>query len=125
MQYEPSAAELLAAIAELLEDEVLPAVPASLTHKARVAANLARILEREETLGPAAAARERERLAALVGDDDAQGGDDVVALAARLAERVRTDDDPDFSLRAWEALVAICRDDLAIAKPGHDAWEGP
>lgn len=122
MQYEPSAAELLAAIAELLEDEVQGAVPAMLTHKTRVAANLARILERQEALGPAAAARERERLAALAGGD---GGEDTVELARQVARRIRTDDDPAFERRAWEALVAICRDDLAIAKPGHDAWEGP
>lgn len=122
MQYQPSAAELLAAIAELLEDEVQGVVPATLTHKTRVAANLARILERQEALGPAAAGRERERLASLAGD----GADgDTVELARQVAQRIRTDDDPAFERRAWDALVAICRDDLAIAKPGHDAWEGP
>jgi Domain of unknown function (DUF6285) len=125
MQYEPSAAQLLAAIAELLDDELLAAVPDALKHKTRVAGNLARIVERQEALGPAAAARERERLVALVGEGD--GGDtaDAVELARRLAQRVRTDDDPAFERRAWDALVAICRDDLAIAKPGHDSWEGP
>jgi Domain of unknown function (DUF6285) len=123
MQYQPSAAELLAAVAELLEDDLLPAVPDALKHRTRVAANLARILEREEALGPDAAGRERERLAALVGGDD-DAGADVVGLARELARRVRADDDPGFQRDAWEALVAICRDDLAIAKPGHDAWEG-
>src|SRR5262245_38266396 len=104
MQYQPSAAELLAAIAELLEDDLLPAVPDALKHRTRVAANLARILEREEALGPAAAQRERERLAALVGGDT----DDAVGLARELARRVRADDDPEFQRDAWEALVAIC-----------------
>lgn len=122
MQYQPSAAELLAAIAELLEDDLLPAVPDALKHRTRVAANLARILERQQALGPDAALRERERLAALVGGDDA--GADTVDLAGALARRVRDDDDPAFQSDAWEALVAICRDDLAIAKPGHEAWEG-
>jgi Domain of unknown function (DUF6285) len=126
MQYEPSAEELLTAIAELLEDEVLAALPEALRHKSRVAGNLARILERQEALGPAAAARERERLAALVGGvGGSEGGDDTVALSRQLAQRIRTDDDPDFQRRTWDALVAICREDLAIAKPGHDAWEGP
>ncbi|HKE76571.1 MAG TPA: DUF6285 domain-containing protein [Acidimicrobiales bacterium] len=124
MQYQPSAAELLAAIAELLEDDLLPAVPDALKHRTRVAANLARILEREEALGPDAARRERERLAALVGGGGGADGDDAVRLALELARRVRADDDPGFQADAWEALVAICRDDLAIAKPGHDAWEG-
>jgi hypothetical protein len=122
MQYQPTAEELLAAIAELLEDEVLAAVPDALKHKTRVAANLARILERQEALGPGAAGRERERLAALVGPGD---GEDTAELSRRLAHRIRTDDDPAFQRNAWDALVAICREDLAIAKPGHDAWEGP
>jgi Domain of unknown function (DUF6285) len=122
MQYEPSAEQLLEAIAELLEDEALPALPDALKHKCRVAGNLARILERQEALGPASAARERERLAALVG---AAGSTDPVELSRQLAQRIKTDDDPDFQRSAWDALVAICREDLAIAKPGHDAWEGP
>ena len=42
----------------------------------------------------------------------------------KLAERLRTDDDPVFQAQAWESLVAVARDDLAIAKPGHDSWEG-
>jgi hypothetical protein len=126
MQYQPSAEQLLAAIAELLEDDVLAAVPDALKHRCRVAANLARILERQEALGPAAAARERERLVALVGPDGGDdAGHDTVELARRLAHRLRTGDDPEVERRAWDALVAICRDDLAIAKPGHDAWEGP
>ena len=122
MQYEPSAEQLLAAVAELLEDEVLAAVPDALKHKCRVAGNLARILERQEALGPAGAARERERLAALAG---MAGSADTVELSRQLAQRIKTDDDPDFQRSAWDALVAICREDLAIAKPGHDAWEGP
>ena len=130
MQYEPSAEQLLDAIAELLEDDVLAAVPDVLKHRARVAGNLARILERQEALGPAATVRERERLTALVGtmrgpDRGPDGGDSTVELSRQLAQRIRTDDDPDFQRRAWDALVAICREDLAIAKPGHDAWEGP
>lgn len=125
MQYEPSAEELLAAIAELLEDEVLPALPDALKHKCRVAANLARILEREARLGPNAAEREREQLRALLGE--AAGGPeaDVVRLSRLLARRIGTDDDPGFQRAAWETLAAIARDDLAIAKPGHDSWEGP
>ena len=48
MQYEPSPEELLAAIAELLDDRLRPALPDELKHPCRVAANLARILEREQ-----------------------------------------------------------------------------
>ncbi|MEU1521454.1 DUF6285 domain-containing protein [Nocardia rhamnosiphila] len=97
MQNRPTAAELLESLAELLEDTLLPALPPDLQHRARVGANLARILGREAELGPAAAAREQELLAAVpVGDDDA----------------------------LWRALTEVVRADLAIAKPGYDSWEG-
>ncbi|WP_040865313.1 DUF6285 domain-containing protein [Nocardia exalbida] len=95
MQNRPSAAELLESIAELLEQTLLPALPAGLQHKARVGANLARIVRREIESGPAAA--EHELLDAVADGDDE---------------------------RLWEALVSIVRADLAIAKPGYDAWTG-
>jgi hypothetical protein len=128
VQYQPSVDQLLVAIAELLEDEMLPALPDSLTHKCRVAANLARILEREERLGRGTAARERDQLRALLGEADEADGDeaaaDAVELSRRLARRIAADDDPVFQQRTWDTLVAIARADVAIAKPGHDAWEG-
>ncbi|MET9286648.1 DUF6285 domain-containing protein [Nocardia beijingensis] len=95
MQNRPSAAELLDSLAELLEETLLPALPAGLQHKARVGANLARIVRREIEAGPAAAQRERELLAAVAEGDDE---------------------------RLWAALVSVVRADLAIAKPGYDAW---
>ncbi len=45
-------------------------------------------------------------------------------LATDLATRLRTGADPAFAARAWQVLVAVARDDLAITKPGHDASEG-
>jgi hypothetical protein len=120
MQYRPTAAELLATIADLLEDEVLGAVPPALQHKVRVAGNLCRILEREWALTPAAAAKETALWADLLGHEG-----DLLALRTELAERLRSGDvDASFERRAWDAIVAVTRDDLAIAKPGHDAWEG-
>ncbi|MBF6247123.1 hypothetical protein IU471_26625, partial [Nocardia elegans] len=65
MQNRPSAAELLESLAELLEDTLLPALPPALQHRARVGANLARIVRREVELGPQAAERERALLAAV------------------------------------------------------------
>jgi hypothetical protein len=119
MQYRPTAAELLDAIGALLEDELLPALPAELQHKARVAANLCRILEREEDLAAASLDDERSRYATLLGHDGP-----VPELASELAERLRTNQDAAFERAAWDALVAVARRDLAIAKPGHDQWEG-
>jgi hypothetical protein len=119
VQYRPTAAELLGTMADLLGDEVLAAVPEHLKHRVRVAENLARILERESRLAPGADADEQRRLAGLLGHDGA-----LEAQRAELNERLRHSDDPGFDQAAWEALVAITRADLAIAKPGHDAWEG-
>lgn len=97
MQYRPTATELLTTLAELLEETLLPAVPPELRHQARVGAHLARLLERELRLGPEAARRERETRGRL---------------------------DPADEVGLWAALVEIVRADLAIAKPGYDAWEG-
>jgi hypothetical protein len=119
MQYVPTSANLLATMADLIDNELLPALPGSLQHKARVAANLCRILERQSELEPAAAQREHDLLAGLLGHDG-----DRVELSAELAGRLRASSDADFDRVAWEAIVAIVRDDLAIAKPGHDVWEG-
>lgn len=123
MKYRPSDAELLATIAELLEEEVLPAVPAAVQHKVRVAANLTRILERQQELEPAALERERSLLASLLGyagDQRGGGASDVANLRAELDRRL-SDLDP---VEVWKVLVAIARDDLATAKPGYDSWAG-
>ncbi|WP_157555315.1 hypothetical protein [Nocardia crassostreae] len=97
MQNRPSAAELLEALAELLEGTLLPALPPALQHRARAGANLARIVGREVELGAEARLRESELLATV----------------------------PEGDERAlWEALTEVVRADLAIAKPGYDRWEG-
>ena len=46
------------------------------------------------------------------------------ALNTELVATLRAGADPEFERAAWEVLVAVGRDDLAIAKPGHDGWEG-
>lgn len=118
MKYRPADAELLDAIATLLEDEVMPAVGPELQHKVRVAANLARILERQQAIEPAALERERQSLSALLGRDG-----DVRELRAELDRRLRTGEEMD-DVAVWDILTATARDDLAAAKPGYDSWEG-
>ena len=65
MQQRPTAAELLADISSLLT-QVIDVVPDPQKHQVRVAANLAGIVEREVTLGPANDDAERARLADLL-----------------------------------------------------------
>ena len=120
MQYVPTSANLLATMADLLDNELLPALPGSLQHKARVAANVCRILERQER-ARAGGGRARAR--------PARQGCSATTATERALGRARRDgcassSDTDFDRAAWEAIVAIVRDDLAIAKPGHDVWEG-
>ena len=122
MQQPPTAAELLSAVVEVLTDEVVPALTGPVQHNARVAANLVAIVERELRLGGDAATRERAAIAALLGDRTS----DLATLRARLAAELRSGmaDDETTDAIVWRTLMAAVRDDLAIAKPGHDAWDG-
>jgi len=121
MQYRPDAVELLDAVADLLEREVLDAVPPHLQHRVRVSANLCRILQREQQLGSANAAAERARLAAIIGDDHADLHTLRAALTARLGDPAPLSPEQDRAI--YDALLATVRDDLAIAKPGYDKAE--
>jgi hypothetical protein len=150
MQDRPTPSELLATIADLLEGPVLGATRGPLQHQVRVAGNLCRILEREARLGAAHEAREVELLAGALGepargrDALAEPGNGLAALAEpgnglaalaepgarlaalalsrRLVERLAAGDEA-LERRAWAALVEIVRGKLAVAKPGHDAFD--
>jgi Domain of unknown function (DUF6285) len=114
-QDRPTAAELLAAVADFLREEAIPALDRSdprLGFQMRVAANSLAILEREARLGPAADARERERLKKLLGRDGT-----VEELNRLLAHELRTGqrDERDPVLMAH--LEATIADKIAIANP--------
>ena len=121
VQDRPTASELLEAIAELLEQELLPALKGPLQHPVRVAGNLCRILEREARLGAAHDAREIELLAGALAE--APGDRAAESLSRALVARLDAGHDPALERRAFRALVEIVRSKLAIAKPGHDAWD--
>ena len=120
MQDRPTARELLETIADLLEGDVLQATQGALRHQVRVAGNLCRILERELALGAEYERREGELLADVLGES--ADGREVRELTARLVDRLNASD-PELEQRAWPALVEIVRGKLAIAKPGHDAYD--
>jgi Domain of unknown function (DUF6285) len=121
MQDRPTAAELLAAVADLLERELLAATSGGLQHQVRVAGNLCRILEREARLGAAQDVREVELLASALAEPAA--GRDALSLSRTLALRLDAGGDAALERRAWAALVEIVRGKLAIAKPGHDSFD--
>lgn len=119
VQDRPDAAELLAVIAQTLEREVMPALDRALEYRVRVAANLARIVERELALAPALLARERSLLESLVGP-----GENVLELNARLAARLRSGTtDAEFERRAHSLLVEVARGKLSIARPGYESYD--
>jgi len=126
MSSPPNADELLEAIGELLETDVMPAVPGDLQHRVRVAANLVQILRREWRLGPEQDALEHAALRDLVGPDrstaDMSTGELLAALDGLLKEDAATP--ADIDVQAWHVLVAVVQGELAIVKPGHDQWQG-
>ncbi len=104
----PSAADLLEAVREWIERDVLAATDGRLKFHARVAANVLAIVERELELGPAQASAHRERLARLGVESDAE-----------LAEAIRASrfDGRGTELRA--ELRAAVTDKLLVANPGY------
>ncbi len=114
-QDRPTASELLAAIADFLREEATPALDKAeprLGFQMRVAVNSLAILEREARLGPAADAREQERLVALLGR---QGTLDD--LNRELARQLRAGERDERDAALMAHLEATIADKIAIANP--------
>lgn len=119
MQDRPSASELLATLAEMLEEDVLPATEGLVQHYVRVGVNLCRILEREAKLGATIEADEVARLQRLLGSETR----DALMLNRALDLRLAYSPDDAFVREAWRELLAITRGKLLISKPGHDDYD--
>ncbi|MFC5187590.1 DUF6285 domain-containing protein [Actinomadura harenae] len=104
----PGPGELVAAVREFLERDVLGALSGRTRFHALVAINVLGIVERELDLGPGQAERHRARLRDLGFPDDA-------ALAAAIRDGAL--DDRHAELK--DALTAMVRDKLAVADPRH------
>jgi AcrR family transcriptional regulator len=104
----PSAVELLDAVREFLESDVLPATEGRVRFHARVAANVVGMVARELALGPDQAAAHAARLAGLGVHSDAE-------LAAAIRSGA-------LDARADEVRAAVrgsVADKLAVANPGY------
>ena len=128
MQDRPTAHELLTAIGDLLQGEVLAASSGPLKHQVRVAGNLCRILERELALQPDNDQLAKSRLADVLGHDTGSRSLDELnrELAARLRSGPGLETNPEelaIEKRAWPALLKIVRGKLAVNKPGHDSYD--
>ena len=110
----PSAVDLLQAVREFLEAEIVPATEGRLKFHARVAGNVLAMVMRELALGPGQATAHTDRLAQLGVEDD-----EALARAIRNGEL-------DGRLEEVTALVReSVVDKLRVANPGYmDEDEG-
>jgi Domain of unknown function (DUF6285) len=110
----PTAAELVAAVREYLERDVMTTTDGRVAFHARVAVNVLGMVERELELGAGQDAREHERLVALVGREGS-----IRELTEALATGIR---DGSIDL-AWPDLVEYVRGTvrakLEVANPGY------
>jgi hypothetical protein len=113
-QDRPAASELVAAVREFLERDVMAATDGRVQFHARVAVNVLNIVERELTLGPDLEPDERARAAALLGHDAAAD-----ALEGELAAAIRSGalDDRLDEVRAH--VRTTVREKLLIANPSY------
>jgi uncharacterized protein DUF6285 len=123
----PTAAELVAAVADFLERAVQPTLDGRLAFHTKVAANALRIVERELTSGPSAAAAEHARLRELTGTEGA-----LPTLNAVLAQRIRAGDlsvdDPalrDHLVRSVLARIAIDNPRYPSLREAASYWPEP
>lgn len=106
----PTAAELIAAVAEFLETDVRESTSGQINFHARVAANVLRIVEREllvDTADDVSAA-----LADVGFDDEAQ-----------LAAAIRAGALDDRGDQVTSALRALVSHRLSVAHPGYERNE--
>ena len=113
-QDRPTAQELVTAVREFLEHDVMAATEGRVQFHTRVAVNVLNIVARELEYGDDFAAHERARAAALLGHDG-----DVDTLERELAAAIRSGavDDHDAGVRAH--VRATIREKLLIANPGY------
>jgi hypothetical protein len=106
---------LLSAIADFLREEAIPVLDRAeprLGFQMRVAVNSLGILEREARLGPAADAREHERLGKLLGREGT-----LEDLNRLLAQELRTGQRDERDPALMDHLQATIADKIAIANP--------
>ncbi|MEA2624535.1 MAG: hypothetical protein QOD06_580 [Candidatus Binatota bacterium] len=108
MQDRPDARELLEAVEQFLERDVVPVLEGPKQFHARVAANVMRILAREARLGDGFLRAELRRLGALLHRTDAvpETGDDVAAAVREATEQLCR------RIRAGDADAGAWRDDV-------------
>ena len=108
----PTAAQLVEAVREFLERDVMAATEGRVNFHTRVAVNVLAIVERELTLGP----EHREAAAQRLGE---LGFEDEAALAAAIRSGSLDDRWDEVKATVWE----LVRDRLAVANPRYAGSE--
>jgi aminoglycoside phosphotransferase (APT) family kinase protein len=104
----PTAAELVEAVREYLEQHVMARSEGGARFQARIARNVLSMVERELTLGASSAAAHRDRVHALGFESD-----------AALAAAIRSGDCDGRWAEVGSALAAAARDQLRVANPAY------
>ncbi|MGZ4690348.1 MAG: DUF6285 domain-containing protein [Acidimicrobiia bacterium] len=110
----PTAAELVAAVREYLERDVMTATEGRVAFHARVAVNVLGMVERELELGMAQDLEEHERLVALLGRDGT-----VRELTEALARAIRDDTIELPWSELVESVRGTVRAKLEVANPRY------
>jgi Domain of unknown function (DUF6285) len=113
-QDRPDAAELVQAVREFLEHDVMTATTGRVQFHTRVAINALGMIERELTDGPARADAERARATELLGH-----GGEARLLERELASRIRDGSLDDRLAAVREHVRATVREKLLVANPGY------
>jgi hypothetical protein len=114
---QPTASELLSAVAGFLRDEISPTLSGRLAFHARVAVNVLEMVRRELALGPAAVGGEAARLQALLGRD-APLAELEQALCKAIAAGQVDPADPALVDHLWATTL----DTLAVDQPNYATY---
>ncbi|MCU1393669.1 MAG: hypothetical protein JWM34_2097 [Ilumatobacteraceae bacterium] len=107
---DPTAAELVEAVREWMERDLMPGTSGRLQFHTRVAVNVLAMVQRELELGSAQAVDHADRLQALGFADDAE-------LAAAI--RSGSLDDPEIAATVRAVALASVVDKLRVANPRY------
>jgi len=113
-QDRPTASELVTAVREFLEHDVMAATEGRVQFHTRVAVNVLNIVARELDLGVALTGAEQQRAAALLGHDG-----DARDLERELATAIRSGALDDRMADVRVHVRATVREKLLIANPGY------
>jgi hypothetical protein len=122
VQDKPTAEELLEALAQFLEGEVVPAFEGRRRFHAIVAANVARIVAREIRLGPEQTKQEYAALCDLLGKEQTDAAPTQATLAELNAELCKRIDDGaadegSYRRKVLDFLRRVVTAKLAIDNP--------